>query len=137
MDNYTPSQLKDSIEKDYGFKRELIMNPVSHGLWCILFEVLGVKYCGSIPFAGALPMPKVVGFSHLYYQNKIPVTKDFYNEYIKDKRIVLRKFVPYKKDTPENGEWRSADIEFSSQDEANTYIDKLDNSQFYDYEFAD
>lgn len=39
MTNYTEDQLKESIEKDYGFKKELIKNPVLCGLWHIRFEV--------------------------------------------------------------------------------------------------
>ncbi|MGL6198718.1 MAG: hypothetical protein ACRC3H_07270 [Lachnospiraceae bacterium] len=137
MTNYTGEQLKDIIEQDYGFKRELIINPVLHGLWCVSFEVLGIKYCGSTPFAGALPLLSVAGYAHPYFQNYIPVTEDYYNDFIKDKRIVLRKFIPYAKNDPDNGEWKSTIMEFSSQDEANKYIDQLDNPHFYDYEFID
>jgi hypothetical protein len=129
MEKYTEDQLKEVIEKDYGFKKELVMNPVLRGLWQIQFEVNGIKYYGSTPYAGALPQLRIGGYTAKYYDNyDAPVSEEYYIEYIKNKKIVLRHCI---------GEdcWEDINIPFQSQEEVKEYISKMDNPNDYSYDF--
>lgn len=131
MTKYTDEQLKESIEKDYGFKKELIKNPVLCGLWHIRFEVNGIKYYGWTAHAGALPQIGIEGYTAKYFDNHdTPITEDYYNRCIKDSKIVLFRYVG--KDDSED-----MNIDFSSQEEAKEYISRLDNPKEYYYDFVD
>lgn len=131
MENFTEEQLKECIEKDYGFKKELIMNPVLSGLWHIHFEVNGIKYYGYTAHSGALPELSVEGYTTKYFDNfDTPVTEEYFNKYIKDAKIILRH---YKGD----GAWEDMKKTFESQAEAKEYISKLDNPKDYQYDFVE
>lgn len=126
----TEEQLISAIEKGYGFQKELIKNPMQHGLWFVSFEVNGIMYCGSIPFAGALPMLKVTGYTTDKYDHDVPVEDEYYNEFIKGKKIYLRHCTD-----PESGDWENTDKEFSSQDEAKKWIEEQQDPSMWDYSF--
>lgn len=129
MEKYTVDQLKNFIARDYGFKKKLIMNPVLCGLWHIRFEVNGIKYYGSTAFYGALPQLSIEGYTAKYYDNfDTPVTEKYYNDFIKDKIIMLRRYVG-------EGDWEDMNVTFGSQKEAKEYISKLDNPTDYFYDF--
>lgn len=125
-------KLLDIIEKDYGFKKELIKNPVQRGFWFVQFEVNGIKYNGSIPFHGALPQLKAGGHTTDYYnENGVPVEDWYYNKFIKGKKARLRHCVD-----EETGEWEDTGIEFKDQKQAEEYMSNLDENDlpYYMYE---
>lgn len=127
---YTDEQLKECIEKDYGFKKELIKDPFLCGLWHIRFEVNGIKYYGYTSFAGALPQLNVEGYTYKHYDNhNTPVTDEYYNEHIKDATIVLKRYVG-------EDDCEDMDVTFESQEKATTYISKLDHPEEYFYDFV-
>ena len=125
-------QLKETIEKYYGFKRELIQNPVQCGLWHVRFEVNGIKYYGSQPFYGALPMLNVTGYTAQYYDHDTPVTDDYYNCYLKDRPIRIL----YNTD-PDSCDWTDTGVRFQTQDAAKEYISKRPDPNRYWYDFLD
>lgn len=131
MLNYTEDQLKESIEQDYGFEASQIKNPKLLGVWNVEFEVKGILYRGSTPFAGALPQLKVVGYNTGFWDHKDPVEEEYYKRFISGKKIVL------KHRPKEYGDWIQMETEFFSQEEAERYIAKLDNPERYDYDFTD
>lgn len=110
--------LLDSIEKHYGFKRELIQNPELCGCWFVQFEVNGIKYCGSIPFHGALPQLKVTGYTTKHYnEHGTPVEDWYYNEFINGKQARLLHCVD-----ADAGDWEDTGIRFENQKEAEEYM---------------
>jgi hypothetical protein len=130
MENYTDEQLKEYIERDYGFKKELIKNPELCGLWHLRFVVNGIKYYGYIAYAGALPQLIIEGYTAEYYDNfDTPVTEDYYNRCLKNCEIVLRRYVG-------EDDCEDMNISFNSQQEAKDYISKLDNPKEYFYDFV-
>lgn len=122
-------QLLDSIEKCYGFKRELIKNPHLCGLWFVEFEVNGIKYAASIPFHGAFPQLKVYGYvTEHYNEHGSPVEDWYYDEFIKGKRARLLHCVD-----AEAGDWEDTGIQFENQKEAQEYMDSLEKKDFPNY----
>lgn len=133
MMEYTVDQLVKSIEKDFGFKKELIENPVLRGMWCIDFEVNNIKYHGYTAYAGALPQLVVRGSTSEFYDNHdTPITEEYYNEFIKGRKIVLRHVID--RDTYD---WEDTGVFFKSQQEAKEYISQLEKSEDYFYDFVD
>ena len=125
-------QLLDSIEKHYGFKRELINNPQLCGLWFVDFEVNGIKYLASIPFHGAAPQLRVRGYTTEHYnENGTPVEDWYYNKFIKGKKARLLRCVD-----EDAGAWEEVGIEFENQEEAQEYMDNLEekDAPYYRYE---
>ncbi len=119
----------NSIEKIYGFKKELIKNVEICGLWHVRFTVNSMKYYGCITFAGAEPLLEVEGYTYQYYWHKAPVTEEYYNKFIKGKIISLKRCVD-----AESGEWEWMEKTFTTEEAAETYIKTLDNSFMYDYD---
>lgn len=126
------SSLKESIEKYYGFKKELICNVEQTGLWHVHFEVNGIKYYGWIAHAGALPQLKVLGSTNIYYWQSVPVTEDFYKECIEGHTIVLQHCI-----NADTGEWENLGITFSTPADADKYIKQLDDPTMYNYDIID
>lgn len=129
--NYTEKQLKESISKDYGFNLNLIKNPELCGLWHIRFEVNGIKYYGCTCHAGALPQISVDGYTTKHYFHGTPITDEWYNEFIKDKKIKLLKAIDR-----ENGDWEETDITLDTVEEMEQYINKLPKPENYYYDVA-
>ena len=124
--------LLNSIEKCYGFKRELIENPELCGCWFVRFEVNGIKYSGGISFHGALPQLQIIGNTAPYYnESGTPVEDWYYNEYIKDKEARLLRCID-----PDDGDWEDTGIRFQNQKEAEEYMNSLEKKDlpFYQYE---
>lgn len=122
--------LKKIIEKIFGFKKELIKSVQQCGLWHVRFTVNGIKYYGWIAYHGALPQLFVEGYTSSYRWHGTPVTEEYYNEYIKGKCIRLQ----YLHRELEDGDWEWLDEYFSSPEEAEKYISKLEKSEFYTYD---
>jgi len=137
MNSYTDDQLKEIIEQTYGFKKELILNPVLCGLWHVRFEVNNIRYYGWTTSSGALPQLKTEGTISKYHDSwGTPVTDEFYNEFMKGKKIAIKKFVPFE-NGGEEGEWEYTGKKFESQEEAETYINGLGDQVLYNYDFVD
>lgn len=124
--------LLDFVEKNYGFKRELIKNPEKRGLAGVSFVVNGIKYFGHFPFHGAVPHIYVEGYTALHCdEHSIPVEDWYYDEFIKGKPAQIFHCVDR-----EIGEWEDTGIRLKSQEEAQEYINSLDDREkdFYKYE---
>lgn len=133
MKRPTEEELSESIERDFGFKRDLIQNLVLCGLWAIRFEVQGIKYYGYTVHSGACPQIFVEGNTYLYHdEGGTPVTEEYYNEYIKGGKTRILRVVD-----SETGEWEDTGIRYSSQKEAEEYLENLENAQDYRYDFLD
>lgn len=129
MNMQSQESLLESIEKLYGFKKELIHDVEQCGCWHVRFIVNGIKYYGWIPYAGAEPQLSVEGYTTSYYWHKTPVTEEYYKENIEGKIIRL---IHYS-DT-ESGDWEWKDKTFSTPEEAENYIETLETPQFYTYD---
>ena len=122
-------KLLNSIEKCYGFKRELIKNPQLCGCWFVRFEVNGIEYSGGISFHGALPQLNVIGNTTPYHnEHGTPVENWYYDEYIKDKKAKLLHCVD-----PDAGDWEDTGIQFQNQKEADEYMHNLDKKDSPNY----
>lgn len=132
----TEQELRKHISTIYGFKENLITNPVQCGLWHVRFTVNKIKYYGCISHSGAEPCLFVEGYEYQYYDHTTPVTEEYYNNYIKDKKIrLLLVHDPSNKEW-EEGDWKDTGIRFNSLEEYEQYIaTKKDNCKYdYDYE---
>ena len=119
-------KLIEIIEKDYGFKKELIKNPEQCGLWFVKFEVNGIKYTGNVSFHGALPQLNVIGHTTKQYDEYgTPVEDWFYSEFIKDKPAKLLHCVD-----AEDGDWEDTGIRFENQKQAEEYMSNVDAKNF-------
>ena len=128
---YSIDELKKSIERDYGFKKELVQNAELCGLWHVRFQVNGIRYYGCRVHAGAVPQLEVEGNVNPYHDEMgTPVTEEYYNRHIKGHQARLIRF----KDK-EAGDWEDTGIRFASQEEAEKYIDGLEDGQKYGYDF--
>ncbi len=128
---YKKDELMETIEKNYGFKKELIQNAELCGLWHVRFQVNGIRYYGWIAYSGAAPQLKVEGNVHPYHDEMgTPVTEEYYNRHIKGHQARLI----YFKDK-ETGDWEDTGIRFAGQEEAEKYIDGLEDGQKYGYDF--
>ena len=129
---YSDEELRKSIEKTYGFKKELIRHPELCGYWHVRFEVNGIKYYGWIAHAGAMPQIKSEGSIAKYHDEYgTPVTNEYYNEYIKDKKICLFYCID-----PNEGDWIKTNVEFKTQKEAERFIENTENPRLYKYSFC-
>ena len=128
----SPDSLKQSISRLYGFQEELIENPELCGLWHVRFSVNKINYYGYIAHTGAEPCLKVTGYSYEYYDHELPVTEEYYNEFIKDKKLRL-----LKRKELEDGdfEWDDTGIRFTSVDEYNKFIETSNNGCNYEYDY--
>lgn len=133
MQKYTEEELKNWVEETYGFKKELIQNPELCGMWFVQFEVNEIQYIGWVSFAGALPQIRCLGEKATYHNNhNTPVTEEYYNEYIKGKRIFLTHCIDR-----DGGDREKTNVEFKSQEEAEAYIKNLEDFYDYGYDFYD
>ena len=132
MNNYSEEQLREIIEREYGFKRELIKEPKLCGLWHVRFIVNGIKYYGWTAFYGAVPQIAVEGCTAKYYDHETPVTESYYEEYIKGKTVRILHAVD-----PKNGNWEDTGICCEDQETAKRYIAEQKNPDqyYYDFEF--
>lgn len=122
-------ELVNGIERFYGFKKELIRNVEQCGLWFVRFTVNNINYCGSISHAGAEPQLAVAGYTYKYYWQGTPVTEEYYKEFIEGQTIYLRKCID-----AESGEWEWLEKTFKTPEEAEDYIETLDNPAIYGYD---
>ena len=127
----TQEELIESIEKLFGFKKELIKNPEQCGLWHVRFEVNGIRYYGAISFYGALPTIKNDGYVTTHYYHDTPVEEWYYDEYIKGKEVEILKRID-----SESGEWEDTGIRCKSQGEAKTLINEMDSPTQYWYDIV-
>lgn len=125
----TNEELCSSIEKFYGFKRELICNAQLCGLWHVRFTVNNINYYGHIPYHGAEPQLSVTGYEYKYFWHGSPVTEEYYKEFIEGKRINLQRCID-----GEAGEWEFLDKTFNTPGEAEEYIATLDKPSMYSYD---
>lgn len=132
MKNYTEKELKEIIERDYGFKKELITKPHLCGLWHIRFEVNGISYYGSTPYYGARPMLSVEGYNSPYFYKGTPITEEYYNKHIKNHWFNICQYTD-----PESGDWKNTRIRFKSEDEAIQYIENSHSPNKYFYEIGE
>ena len=132
MREYTEEQLKEIIEKEYGFNRKLIKKPVLLGLWHVRFMVNGIKYYGHTPFYGALPQLKVEGYDTDYFDHETPVTESYYERNIKGHKVRILHAVD-----PKNGNWEDTGMRCEDQETAKYYIAGLEHPEqyYYDFEF--
>lgn len=130
MNNYAEEQLKETIEKEYGFKRELIKEPALCGLWHVRFKVNGIKYYGWTAFSGALPQMAVEGRDAKYYDHETPVTEAYYEKCIKGRQVRILHAVD-----PQNGDWEDTEMRCEDQETAKRYIAGLENPDHYCYDF--
>lgn len=122
--------LKKSIEKLFGFNAELIESAEQCGLWHVRFIVNGIKYYGGVSYHGALPQLSVEGYTSPYYWHGTPVTAEFYSEFIEGKCIRL---LDLHREL-EDGSWEWMDEYFSTPQEAEEYISKLEKPESYSYD---
>lgn len=127
----TEEELIASIEEYFGFKKELIKNPEQCGLWHVSFEVNGIKYYGAISYHGALPTIAVKGYTTEHYYHDTPVEDWYYNEYIKDKEVMIARYLDR-----ENGDWEDTGIRCKDQEEAKERIKKMSKPEEYWYEIV-
>ena len=128
---YKKEELMETIEKNYGFKRELIQNAELCGLWHVRFQVNGIRYYGWTAYWGAAPQLKIEGYVNPYHDEMgTPVTEEYYNRHIKGHQARLIRI----KDK-ETGYWEDTGIRFASQEVAEKYIDELEDGQNYRYDF--
>lgn len=125
-------ELIASIEKIFGFKKELIENPQQVGLWHVKFSVNGIKYHGSIPFHGAHPTLHNDGYITPYYYKDTPLEEWYYNTYIKGKPIMISKII-----NSESGDWEDTGIRCNDEGEAKKRISSMDNPENFWYEIVD
>ncbi len=124
------NDLKKGIEELFGFKKELIESAELCGLWHARFTVNGIKYYGCVPYHGAVPQLFIDGYTTPYRWHGTPVTEEYYNKFIKGKHIRLQ----YVHSELGDGSWEWLDEYFSTPEEAETYITKLDEPAFYSYD---
>lgn len=129
MCNYTENELKAIIEKDYGFKFDLIKNPRLCGLWYLRFEVNGIKYYGRTPYHGALPMLQVEGYTANHYYKGTPLTEEYYKKHIHGKKLRLLKLI----DT-ETGYYEDTGKRFATEEDVQTHIKQQKNPANWDYD---
>lgn len=127
----TQEELISAIEKYFGFKKELIKNPIQHGLWHVEFEVNGIKYAGAISFHGALPILSVVGYTTEKYYHDTPIEDWYYDQFIKGKPIKIIKNID-----PDCGEWEDTGIRCKTQEEAKTKISNMLDPEKYWYDIV-
>lgn len=127
----TEEQMINAIERDYGFKRELIKNPRLCGLWHVRFEVNGIEYYGSTPYHGAKPCLSVQGYTAKHYWHGTPITDEYYEKYIKGEKIEIEHCIDR-----EAGDWERIGIFFDTVEEAEEYILQLSNSKDYSYDLV-
>lgn len=126
-------ELKELIERDYGFKRELIQNPELCGLWHVRFQVNGIRYYGWTAHSGAVPQIKSEGCVTLRHDHMgVPVTEEYYNEHIKGHKTMLRHITD-----GESGDWEDTGMRFESQEEVEEFILSLPHPKEYFYAFVD
>lgn len=125
-------ELIRSIEKHFGFKKELIQNPIQCGLWHVQFIVNGIKYAGSIAFHGALPMLNIIGYETDHYYHETPIEDWYYDEFIKGKSVRIIKYIDQ-----DSGEWEDTGIRCINQEEAKKRIGTMSNTEKYGYDFVD
>lgn len=132
MINITEDDLKACIEKDYGFRFDLIKNPVLCGLWCLRFEVNGIKYYGNTFFSGARPTLAVEGYTAKHYYKETPITEAYYKEYIQGKKWKLLKIID-----AESGDYKDTGKRFNTEKDAQNYIKQQNEpaNWYYDIEF--
>lgn len=128
----TEVELKNSIEELFGFKKELIENPVQIGLWHVKFCVNGIRYYGAIAFHGALPTIQIDGYVTNHYYHDTPVEEWYYNEHIKGKPVRIIKFLD-----PESGDWEDTGIRCRDQEEAKNKINSMTNPKNFWYDIVD
>lgn len=128
----TQEELINSIERCFGFKRELIKNPQQLGLWFVHFEVNGIIYAGSICFHGALPMINQIGYVTTHYYRDIPIEDWYFEEFIKGKLVKIMKCID-----PDNGDWEDTGIRCKDQEEAKIRISNMDEPEKYGYDILD
>lgn len=129
----TEGQMIEVIERDYGFKRELIKNPRLCGLWHVRFEVNGILYYGSTPYHGAKPCLSVQGYIAKHYWHGTPITDEYYEEVIKGNKIEIIHYIDAGND---NGDWERTGIIFDTVEEAEAYISQLPNAKDYSHELV-
>ena len=128
----TQEELIESIEKLFGFKKNLIKSPEQVGLWHVSFCVNGIKYYGSIPFYGARPTIKSAGYTTTHYDHDTPVEEWYYNKYIKDKPVRIIKSI-----NSENGDWEDTGIRCKDQEAAKERISGMNNPENFWYDIVD
>ena len=123
---------KKAISEYYGFKEELIEDVESCGLWHVRFTVNHIKYYGCVCHAGAEPLLSVEGTDYQYWDHNLPVTEEYYNQFIAGKRMYIRYAVE-----PDAGEWiRTGDV-FVDLCECKAFIQRKPNPDRWDYEYDD
>lgn len=127
------NDLKKSIEKFFGFKKELIESVEQCGLWHVRFVVNGIKYYGWVAYHGAVPQLSVEGYTSTYRWHGTPVTEEYYNEFIRGKTLRLQWISRESGD----GDWGWLDKYFSTPEEADSYIANLENPELYSYDIFD
>lgn len=128
----SPDDLKQSISRLYGFQEDLIENPELCGLWHVRFSVNKINYYGYIAHTGAEPCLKVEGYSYKYYDHNLPVKEDYYNEFIKGRKLRLFKIVKLEDDDTAQ---EDTGIRFDSIDEYNKFIEASNDGCKYDYDY--
>lgn len=123
--------LKRNIEEYFGFKRELIQDVESCGLWHVRFTVNDIRYYGWVAYHGAVPQLSVAGYTTKYYWHKTPVTEEYYKKFIEGQCIRL---VHYVNMESQDGDWEWQDRTFDNPEEAEEYIAGLNNPGEYTYE---
>lgn len=135
---YTQEELQEIVARDYGFQKELVKNIEVCGLWHLRFEVNGIRFYGSTPYHGALPLLHVNGYTTPYYCHDTPVTKEYYDEFIKDKEVYITHFSLFPDaETQDDGDWEDTGISFATQEEAKEFINRQQDPKSYSYDFRD
>lgn len=124
------NKLKRDIAELFGFKEELIESAEQCGLWHVRFVVNGIKYYGWVAYNGAVPQLSVEGYVTAYRWRETPVTEEYYNEFIKEKCIRLQ----YLYLDSGDGEYEWLNECFSTPEEADAYIAKLEKPNYYTYD---
>ena len=128
-------KLAELIEQDFGFKKELIEDIRKYGIGIVRFTVNGIKYCGWRFQSGILPQISIVveGYTSEHTWQGCPVTNEFYDTYIKGRKIKIFRCIGKERTNTDTG------IVVEDEEAAIAYINKQKKPEdyFYDVDVED
>ena len=126
-------KLVEMIERDFGCKKELVEDIRELGTWIFQFTVKGITYRGWIYESGVLPQISIVvkGYTSEHTWKGCPVTNEFYDTYVKGRKIRVYKCVGEERTNTDTG------IVVDDEKDAIAYINKQKKPDDYFYDVED
>lgn len=123
-------KIVEMIERDFGFKKELVEDIRELGIGIFQFTVKGIKYRCWRYQTGVLPQISVVveGYTSEHTWQGCPVTNEFYDTYVKGRKIRVYKCVGEERTNTDTG------IAVDDEEAAIDYINKQKNPEDYFYD---